>query len=353
MLQESRYLQFKHWLSSVLSLENDCFTDNLTSMTGDAGFRQYYRFQYKGQSLIAVDAPPMLSNNEAFVVIQKAFSSNALLVPQIVAFDLTQGFFCLTDFGDKLLSDVVTWEAESTIIKEYYNKAIKLIPIIASTDIAVTESYSLPIYDQEFIHRELDIFKEWLLEKHLQIELSAAEINQLELCFDFLTDSAMSQPQVTVHRDFHSRNIMVLNDNDLGIIDFQDAVVGPITYDIVSLLRDCYVKYPDEVIKPLFKSFCQLAEEKYDLDKITPQQWQQWFDLMGLQRHLKASGIFCRLYYRDNKNGYLKDIPLTLSYVEDISALYPQLSFLNQLITEKVQPLMKALISSSSSVSEA
>ncbi|MCJ8320447.1 MAG: phosphotransferase [Colwellia sp.] len=353
MLQESRHLQFVHWLLSVFSSETDSFIDDLTSMTGDAGFRQYFRFQYKGQSLIAVDAPPLLSNNEAFVAIQKAFSSHSLLVPQIVACDLVNGFFCITDFGDKLLSDVVAGGAENTVVKEYYNKAIKLIPTIASTELAVTESYSLPIYDQEFIHRELTIFKEWLLEKHLQIELSAAEIKQLNLCFDFLTISAISQPQVTVHRDYHSRNIMVLNNNELGIIDFQDAVIGPITYDIVSLLRDCYVRYPDEMIKPLFKSFCQLAEEKYDLNKVTSQQWQQWFDLMGLQRHLKASGIFCRLYYRDNKNGYLKDIPLTLSYIEDISAIYPQLSFLNQLMTKKVQPLMKVLISQSSSVSEA
>ena len=352
MLKESRHLQFKHWLSSVLSSENTSFIDNLTPMTGDAGFRKYYRFPYNGQSLIAVDAPPLQSNNEAFIVIQKALTSNSLYVPQVVACDLVNGFFCITDFGNTLLSDVVSGEVKSSVIEEYYNKAIALIPTIASTELALTESYSLPIYNQAFIHRELTIFKEWLLESHLKIELSPPEIKQLNSCFDFLTKSALSQPQVTVHRDFHSRNIMVLEDKELGIIDFQDAVIGPITYDIVSLLRDCYVRYPDELIKPLFESFCRLVEKKYQLDDVTPLQWQQWFDLMGLQRHLKASGIFCRLYYRDNKSGYLKDIPLTLSYIEDISALYPQLEFLNQLIIEKVQPLMKAMITPPLSVSE-
>lgn len=344
MLQESRYLQLKRWLSAVLSSEKECLTHDLSSMTGDAGFRRYYRFQYNGQSLIAVDAPPLLSNNEAFVAIQKAFSSHDLFVPQIVACDLDQGFFCITDFGNKLLADEVEGLTESGAVKAYYEKAIQLIPTIASTNIAVTDNYSLPIYDKEFIHRELTIFSEWLLEKHLNINLSPAEVKQLDLCFDFLIDSAAAQPQVTVHRDYHSRNIMVIENKKLGIIDFQDAVIGPVTYDIVSLLRDCYIKYSDEMITPLFKYFCQLAEEKYNLSDITPQQWRQWFDLMGLQRHLKASGIFCRLYYRDNKSGYLNDIPLTLSYIEEISELYPQLSFLNQLMTEKVQPAMKTLI---------
>ena len=165
-----------------------------------------------------------------------------------------------------------------------------------------------------------------------------------------MVESALGQPQVFMHRDFHSRNIMMLADSNLGIIDFQDAVLGPITYDIVSLLRDCYIRWPDAEIKSLFTYFCQKMTQCHhwegkafnvlDLKDISELKWQQWFDLMGLQRHIKAAGIFARLNYRDNKNGYLKDIPLTLAYIRDISALYPELSYMHELVKNKVIPAL-------------
>ncbi len=357
MLQPSRFTLLNDWLSTLLIPAFDSVDEKTTiklqAMTGDAGFRQYYRFNVQKQSFIAVDAPPQYSNNQAFVAIGLALSAQQVTVPKIIAADLTQGFFCLSDFGDQLLADDLLNTENSEQVKLTYLKAIKLLPLIAATQVTTdkasgdqgqnNEHYSLPLYDKAFIDLELGIFTQWLIDKHLNIKLSCEDKAKLEQCFDTLSISALSQPKVTMHRDFHSRNIMVLNDGSLGVIDFQDAVVGPITYDIVSLLRDCYTRWPEDVIQPLFKTFCQLMSKQYDLDHVSETQWQQWFDLMGLQRHLKASGIFCRLFYRDNKSSYLKDIPLTLSYIEDISGHYPQLSFLHQLIKDRVIPAMRQI----------
>ena len=170
---------------------------------------------------------------------------------------------------------------------------------------------------------------------------------QLAQCFSVLIENALCQPQVTMHRDFHSRNLMLVTDKStnqtkIGVIDFQDAVYGPITYDIVSLLRDCYFRWPDSLIAPLFNEFClKMSAINTEFAK-QPEQWQRWFDLMGLQRHVKASGIFARLFLRDDKAGYLKDIPLTLSYLVDISAKYNELTFLSEFVSQRVLPALTA-----------
>jgi aminoglycoside/choline kinase family phosphotransferase len=324
------------WLQSI-------FPDadiQLQSMTGDAGFRQYFRFYVQNKPLIAVNAPPQQSNNLAFVELQKAFKAKGLLVPEIVAMDLRAGFFCLTDFGDVLLSDVLTPET----MTGYYRRAINLLPCVASAK--PSDSYVLPVYDRSFIELELAIFIDWLVKVHLDITISQCEQQALQDCFNCLVESALEQPQVVMHRDFHSRNIMLPDDVDLGLIDFQDAVLGPVTYDIVSLLRDCYIRWPQQAVTPLFGYFCQLFEQQFNLTGISACRWQRWFDLMGLQRHLKASGIFARLHHRDNKSGYLPDIPLTLSYILDISGEYSELEFLHQFLQQRVMPALNNLIES-------
>ena len=171
MLSESRYLSLKHWLATVLSPKDDCSSLQLSSMAGDAGFRQYYRFHHDGVSFIAVDAPPSLSNNDAFVALQQSLASQNICVPQIIACDLTQGFFCLSDFGDYLLADLVKSEKESALVKSFYMKAINMLPSIAKARILPTNDYKLPIYDRAFIQLELSIFTDWLLSKHLNIKL--------------------------------------------------------------------------------------------------------------------------------------------------------------------------------------
>jgi aminoglycoside/choline kinase family phosphotransferase len=329
----SRIQALHQWLKQKFSEENI----QLTALTGDAGFRCYYRFTLNGKSFIAVDAPAEKSNNAAFVFMQEKLSKQNVLVPNIVAVDLSLGFFCLADFGKTLLADILTTEN----MAETYQKTIEILPRLQT---ALPQSTTeLPHYDKTFVELELNIFSEWLLAEHLSLTLTDNEKKQLEYCFSILSENMLSQPQVLVHRDYHSRNIMVLEDGELGIIDFQDAVIGPITYDIVSLLRDCYLKWPVENITLLLNSYINIISKQFSLTHITRKQWQRWFDLTGLQRHIKASGIFARLHHRDNKSGYLNDIPLTLSYIVEISEKYPELVFLHQLLLEKVLPAMKVI----------
>jgi aminoglycoside/choline kinase family phosphotransferase len=323
----------RQWLNQHFSDENI----QLTPLTGDAGFRCYYRFTHNRTSFIAVDAPADKSNNDAFVFMHDCLRKQNILVPEIVAVDLSLGFFCLADFGDILLADILTHENMAIT----YHKAIKILLALQSG--LSKDTTKLPHYDKAFVELELNIFHEWLLAKHLSLTLTDNEEKQLTHCFSILTENMMSQPQVLIHRDYHSRNIMVLENNELGIIDFQDAVIGPITYDIVSLLRDCYLKWPDKNIALLLTDYIDAIAKQYSLPPITREQWQRWFDLTGMQRHIKASGIFARLYHRDNKSGYLTDIPHTLNYIVDISEQYPELAFIHQLLLKKVIPAMEAL----------
>lgn len=347
----NREQAFKQWLVNQL-LEAQYYIDD---MSGDAGFRQYSRIIISTsssslieKSYIAVNAPPDKSNNQAFVTIANVLSSNGIVVPRIIHSDFEQGFFIISDLGNTLLSDVLT--NENMIF--YYQKAIdELLKISNISEHTYdyqsnhqseeVQNYNLPLYDGEFIQTELNIFTQWLLAKYLSIELSMNEKEQLQTCFELCIQNALEQPYVFMHRDFHSRNLMITKNNDISVIDFQDAVKGPVTYDIVSLLKDCYRRWPQEDVTPLLEYFIKKISptltKQYSL-----QQWFKWFDLMGLQRHLKASGIFARLHLRDNKSGYLTDIPLTLSYIVDVSKQYSELTFLHSLLNEKVIPALKA-----------
>jgi len=309
----------------------------LEPLTGDAGFRRYFRFQYQKQHYIAVDAPADLSNNLAFVNVQGILFEQSVMVPEIIATDFEQGFLCLSDFGDNLLADKLSREN----MQQYYGKAIAELEKMLQCKTSLVET--LPYYDKAFIATELAIFNDWLLEKHLNIHLTAEEKSKLNECFDVLVSALVEQPKTFMHRDYHSRNIMLLDDNKLGIIDFQDAVQGPIIYDLVSLLRDCYVRWPNDSLAPLIESYRQQVQLHLPDEHLTQEKWQYWFDLTGLQRHTKASGIFARLYHRDNKSGYLADIPLTLAYIRDVSRQYDKLGFLHDLVTNRVIPALNTL----------
>ena len=330
MLNNLRTKALLQWLESQFASEKI----SIEPMSGDAGFRRYFRFNYQGHSYIGVDAPVKYSNNQAFVDVHNILQALDIAVPKIIALDLEQGFFCLSDFGDKLLSSLLSPEnmqQHYTLAIGELNKVLKCKP---------TQLESLPDYDEQFIRTELNIFKDWLLEKHLNINLAIDEQAALNTCFDYLIVAITAQPKVFMHRDFHSRNLMLLANGQLGIIDFQDAVQGPVIYDLVSLLRDCYVRWPNELVAPLVESYRQQVQMLLPNVEITVEKWQYWFDLTGLQRHIKASGIFARLYHRDNKAGYLADIPLTLSYIQDVSAQYDKLSFLHELVSKRVMPAL-------------
>jgi len=325
---EQSQLALVQWLNK--NGYNDVY--DLSPLTGDAGFRQYYRFRFKQRSFLAVIAPPFYCNNQSFIDIAHCLMSANLKVPQIFNYDLNLGYFCIEDFGNNLLAS----QLSPTSVKTWYQKALSLLPDLS----AISPTSNMLTFDADFIANELNIFSEWLVEHYLSISLTQAEQSMLESSFSLLSENMLQQPQVFMHRDFHSRNLMVLSDDTIGIIDFQDAVIGPITYDAVSLLRDCYIKWPAELVNDLFSGFVNQMNERYQLD-VAHHTWQQWFDFSGMQRHLKASGIFARLLLRDKKPGYIKDIPLTLSYIVDIASQYPQLKELADFIEFKVLPEVK------------
>lgn len=320
-LSDLRFISLNQWLNRYFSFD---VIPELIS--GDASFRRYFRIITADASYIVADSPPQLVPISPFIALASAYSEAGLIVPKVVAFDAEQGFMLLSDLGDTQLLSMLT----ANNAADYYRRALALLPqvarVVESRDPVTGCMQTLPLYDEAFVRRELDIFVQWLLEKHLQLELTPDEQALITRSFDVLVDNAVTQPKVGMHRDFHSRNLM-LKDDELCIIDFQDAVIGPVTYDAVSLLRDCYIRWPQTMVADLMaQHYRQALVHKFIPQDISLEQYQRWFDLMGLQRHIKAAGIFTRLCYRDNKPAYMADIPLTLSYIVDIASTYPELT---------------------------
>ncbi len=310
MNQDDRLQAIHKWLYQVLEVDDF----SIAPASSDASFRRYFRVEFNAKSWIVMDAPPDKEDISPFIKIAKSFFKHDVHVPEIKAYDEQQGFLLLTDFG----SIDYLQQLNETSADSYYRKAIDSLIQIQLID---KESIPLPLYDQTLLQQEMTLFPEWFLEKHLS--LSAPK--QLQSYFDLLIDNALQQPQCIVHRDFHSRNLMDTPENSPGIIDFQDAVIGPISYDLVSLLKDCYVSWPQSQIDAwLDYYFTQAQQFGLISDNISQEQFIIWFDLMGLQRHIKVLGIFCRLNYRDNKTNYLSDLPLTLHYVKTVCHRYPE-----------------------------
>ncbi|MFM7968263.1 aminoglycoside phosphotransferase family protein [Aeromonas sp. A-5] len=281
----------------------------LTLISGDASFRRYFR----GGGLVWVDANPKTEKNHEFVRNAAALHAVGLLAPEVRAVDYEQGLLAVSDLGDTQLigclndGNVLAW----------YGKAIGLLPRLGAVGLA------LEPFDEAFMARENAIFPEWLLGHHLNLSLDETERQLLDEMFACLTENNLAQPQGVMHRDFHSRNLMVCggntpDDSRLAVIDFQDMVMGPLSYDLVSLLKDCYVRWPDEVIeRGMGHGFDTLSRAGL-LGGLDYASFRRHADLTGMQRHLKAAGLFTRLYHRDGKSGYLKDIPRTLGYVVDV-----------------------------------
>lgn len=319
------------WLKQTLNLE----ITNFEPASSDASFRRYFRVTHKKGQHIVMDAPPEKEDTEPFIRIATLFKKTGINVPEIIQQDLEQGFLLLEDFGSLCFLDHLTNENASTL---YLNAFDSLFDI--QTKI-ISSSSQLPYYDNELLKNEINLFYHWFLEQYLGLSLSENIKNKTS---QILISSALEQPQVCVHRDFHSRNLMVL-DNDLpGIIDFQDAVIGPVTYDLVSLLRDCYIAWPQEKVQQWMALYFQQIS-KINLTNTSIEIFIRWFDLMGLQRHLKAIGIFSRLHLRDNKSNYLQDIPLTMNYVIDICNKYPELSEFDHFLHKTILPAYKSIIS--------
>jgi len=314
-----RLSKLKQWLDS---LSADTYTD-LQPASADASFRQYFRVSNKkgNKTYIIMDAPPEKEDCRPFLQVTELLRNAGVNAPNIIELDLQQGFLLLDDLGSKPYLDNLTEKNADKLYLDAIEALIKMQTIDAI----------LPSYDEQLLQTEMDLFETWYVDCHLGVTLDKKQQAILKSTFKILIESAMEQPQVFVHRDYHSRNLMVTTDNNPGVIDYQDAVIGPITYDLVSLFKDCYIEWPRERVELWLELYLARITPARLIDKET---LLRWFDLMGVQRHLKVLGIFARLNHRDGKSQYLDDLPLTLKYVINACDNYPQLQPLKKLLSE-------------------
>jgi len=324
------------WLREVLQGAIDNTSQSvdfqLTPASADASFRRYFRvtgstvvgcFDGVGESLIVMDAPPDKEDSYPFVVISNLLTDADLNVPQVFAKDLGQGFLLLSDLGTQAYLDALN---EHTVESLYADALDALFKMQRNASQYVAE---LPVYDKTLLLNEMALFTDWYCQQYREWTFVDEQRAKLDCVFQQLCEAALIQPQVFVHRDYHSRNLMVTEQRNghgnPGILDFQDAVFGPVTYDLVSLLRDCYIDWPRSRVEQWALGYLHRAAAAGLFPPASDATYLRWFDWMGVQRHLKATGIFARLHLRDNKPAYLADIPRTLAYVRDVSARYPEL----------------------------
>ncbi|MBK1693777.1 aminoglycoside phosphotransferase [Chromatium weissei] len=316
----------RQWLTTQLHPNNW----TLTPASSDASFRRYWRVTLPKRTLIAMDAPPPIEDCGRFADLAEQFRAVGINTPEIFAADRARGFLLLTDFGRQTYLDVLT----STTADRLYGDALGALAIMQTC----VPTANLPIYDAAFLQRELALFDEWFIEKMLGLELTAAEQTLLTRVNNLLIANALEQPQVCVHRDFHSRNLMRTARANPGVLDFQDAVLGPVTYDLVSLLRDCYIAWPTQRVTEWALGYHQLARQSGILRTEQPEQFLRWFDRMGMQRHLKVCGIFARLHLRDGKSHYLADLPRILNYLVEVAERDSELTAFRAFLIERVMP---------------
>jgi len=328
-MQDKREALLACWAGEQLGIT----TPELTAISGDASFRRYFRFNHQATPTIAVDAPIETEDNAAFYKIAQILQQQGLLVPDVLHYDFEQGFLLITDLGNQLFLA----HLNPSSVAQLYSSAIDAI--ISMLQIPAAKLAKLPNYSESLLVDEMMLFNHWFIKHHLQIELSDNEESIINNLFSCLVKNALQQPQYFVHRDFHSRNLMLREDGETALIDFQDAVKGPITYDLVSLLKDCYVQWPIKQVNSwCFDFYQKLIEHKLIDYKF--EIFQKQFDLMGMQRHIKVLGIFCRLNYRDNKPTYLKDLQLTFDYLIQAVSKYPEFDDFNQFLLNRIQPLL-------------
>ena len=293
----------------------------LTVASADASFRKYYRLTQGEKSFLLMDSSLEKESLKPFLDVTERLEQVGVAVPKIYEQNLELGYLIIEDFGNTHLLNVLN----ENNFKELYKKAIDEIITMQKAD-----AKGLPLYDKDFLHFEMDLMQEWYIEKHLARSLTQEQKELLADSLNAISNTVLTQPQgIFVHRDYHSRNIMLREDNSLGIIDYQDAMSGALLYDLVSLLKDCYIAFDRESIIELVLYF----KERSGVD-VSDAEFIKWFDFMGMQRHIKVLGIFARLSLRDGKDGYLKDIPLTLAYTLDAAKRYEETKPLATLLEE-------------------
>lgn len=300
----------RQWCAAELGLPESALGE-LQSVAGDASFRRYFRLQPEGHSSVVVmDAPPEKEDSRPFLDIAERLRAAGIHAPAILAHDLSRGWILLEDLGDTLYKSAFESRSGDEVFAE-------ILPVlVAQTGV---ETQGLPTYSRQRLLDELNLFVDWHIPRETDQPFSQAEHQQWQNLCDLLIDNAQAQPQVFVHRDFHSCNLMVC-EGAPGVIDFQDAVLGPITYDLMSILLDRYITWPRPQLERWMEAFrCQVAPQ------VDAEDWQRWCDFMGLQRNLKIIGIFARLAHRDGKSGYLSLVPRFADYVRDVLHHYNEL----------------------------
>ncbi|OLF51554.1 aminoglycoside phosphotransferase family protein [Pseudomonas chlororaphis] len=334
--QDVRLQHLKVWLDEQLSI---VYASNgwgavppatLTAASSDASFRRYFRWEGEGRSFVVMDAPPPQENCKPFVDIAHLLAKSGINVPKIYAQDLPRGFLLLNDLGNQTYLDVIDGENADALFKDALRAllAFQQLPMDAP----------LPSYDVALLRRELELFPEWYVGRELGVELSERQRGQWQRVSDLLIDSALAQPKVLVHRDYMPRNLMLSEPNP-GVLDFQDAVYGPVTYDVTCLFKDAFLSWPDARVYGWLEDYWQQARGLGIAVQPVFEDFLRASDLMGVQRHLKVIGIFARICHRDGKPRYLGDVPRFFAYIEAVLARRPELAELGELLASLRQPV--------------
>jgi aminoglycoside/choline kinase family phosphotransferase len=291
----------------------------LVSASSDASFRSYWRTHHNGKSWVVMDSPPAQEDPRPWLDIGEQLAAAGVHVPAVYAKDLDQGFLLIEDFGSALYLPALNDDTADRLYGDAMNALLLMQTRMSHAD--------LPLFDRERLVSGLEVMPEWFLTRHLGHTPSCGEWDVLEAAFSVIIRNALEQPRRFVHRDYHSRNLLIVDDNNPGVIDFQGALSGPITYDLASLLRDAYIVWPRERVEGWVESYRQRLLQAGVIDEtISREHFLRWFDLTGLHRHVRVLGQFYRLWYRDGKPGYLADVPTVYHYVVSVAERYPELA---------------------------
>lgn len=333
---DKRFTQLSDWLTNNLSLK----VTSIEPASADASFRRYFRVKITPgcsktlpHTFIAMDSPPEYEDNALFVRCTDVLKRCGLHVPTIFEKNLSQGFLAISDLGTQVFQNSLNEKSADQLYGDAMQSLLKMQSNANLND--------APKYNAQKLGDEIQLFEDWYIQHYHQISLNTQEQSALKQAQQLLISNALEQPQVLVHRDYHCRNLLVTTDNNPGIIDYQDMLIGPITYDLVSLFKDCYIQWPTTKTHQWIDKFQQHSLVMGIHGCADKNQWRRWFDLMGIQRHLKVLGIFSRLYFRDNKDQYLNDIPLTYEYLINTSEQYVELQGLTDIL--KQHPAKKRL----------
>jgi aminoglycoside/choline kinase family phosphotransferase len=327
---DSRLAQLTQWVREDLGMAGS----SIAPASADASFRRYFRVTREADSYIVMDAPPDKEDSAPFLKVARVLAGMDLNVPIVLARDMDRGFLLLSDLGSRQYLDELP---KPQAADRLYADALAALRTMQTADAAV--SRDLPRYDRALLMREMELMPEWFLRHHLGVAIGTQERSMLNALFESLVQAAASQPATFVHRDYHSRNLLVTTQDNPGILDFQDAVWGPVTYDLASLLKDCYIAWPPSRVRAWVLEYREKLLAAGFALSADAAEFMRWFDLVGLQRHIKVLGIFARLFYRDAKPQYLKDLPRVLDYVRDTALSYAETAPFADFIAKRIDPL--------------